>query len=186
MNMETDLSLLNAARRMDQRALGVIFDRYAPDLYNYALRVCGDPLEADNIVGDIFSKLLEQLDAGKGPRTNLRSYLYTMTYHHIIDGMQLSQREAPLEFADFELNEGSKYYSMDSSLENKALLETLILAIIDHLTVNQRHVVVLRFVEDFSLLETAQIVGKKVNSVKAIQYRAIAKLRKVLDHTVNT
>jgi DNA-directed RNA polymerase specialized sigma24 family protein len=36
------------------------------------------------------------------------------------------------------------------------------------------------------LLETAQIVGKKVNSVKAIQYRAIAKLRKVLDHTVNT
>jgi RNA polymerase sigma-70 factor (ECF subfamily) len=183
--METDLSLLNAARRMDQRALGTIFDRYAPDLYNYALRVCGDPLKADNIVGDIFSKLLEQLEAGKGPRTNLRSYLYTMTYHHIIDGAQFSQREAPLELADFEVNKGSSLHSMDSSLEKKILLETLILAIKDQLTTNQRHVVVLRFVEEFSLLETAQIVGKEVNSVKAIQYRAIEKLRKVLDHTVN-
>ena len=170
---------------MDQRALGTIFDRYAPDLYNYALRVCGDPLEADNIVGDIFSKLLEQLDAGKGPRTNLRSYLYTMTYHHIIDGFQLSRRETPLEFADSERSEGFKYYSMDSSLENKSLLETLILAIKDQLTVDQRHVVVLRFVEEFNLLETAQIIGKNVNNVKAIQYRAIAKLRKILDSTVS-
>jgi RNA polymerase sigma-70 factor (ECF subfamily) len=183
--METELSLLKAARRMDQRALGTIFDRYAPDLYNYALRVCGDPFEADNIVGDIFSKLLEQLDAGKGPRTNLRSYLYTMTYHHIIDGFQLSQREAPLELADSGRKEGFTNHSMDSSLENKKLLELLILAIKDHLTVDQRHVVVLRFLEDFNLLETSQIIGKKVNNVKAIQYRAIAKLRKVLNSTVS-
>ena len=183
--METDLSLLDAARRMDHQALGSIFDRYAPDLYNYALRVCGDPLEADYVVGDIFTKFLEQLDVGKGPQTNLRSYLYTMTYHRIIDGSRLSQRETPLELADFELNKGSRQHSMDSSLENKTLLETLLFAIKDHLTANQRHVVILRFVEEFSLLETAQILGKGVNSVKAIQYRAIVKLRKVLDNTVN-
>lgn len=183
--METDLSLLETARRMDQKALATIFDRYAAALYSYALRMCGDPLKADNTVGDVFTKFLEQLADGKGPRTNLRSYLYTMTYHHIIDGSRLSQREAALELADFELIKGDGHHPMDSSLENKTLLETLILAIKDQLTTSQRHVVILRFVEEFSLLETAQIVGKEVNSVKAIQYRAIVKLRKVLDHKVS-
>ncbi len=84
LGMEAELSLLDAARGMDKKALIAIFDRYAPELYNYALRLCGDPLQADHVVGDVFTKFLERLVAGKGPRTNLRSYLYKMTYHLII------------------------------------------------------------------------------------------------------
>jgi RNA polymerase sigma-70 factor (ECF subfamily) len=183
--METDLSLLDAARSMDKKALVAIFDRFATELYNYALHMCGDPLNADNAVGDVFTKFLEQLAAGKGPQTNLRSYLYTMTFHLIVDGSRLSQREAPLELVDFELDKSNGHRLMDSSLENKILLDTLILAIKNHLTTSQRHVVILRFMEEFSLYETAQIVGKDVSSVKAIQYRAIVKLRKVLDHKVS-
>jgi DNA-directed RNA polymerase specialized sigma24 family protein len=73
--METDLSLLDAAKKMDQGALVKIFDLYATPLYNYALRLCGDPGTADQIVGDVFVRLLDQLAAGKGPTANLRSYL---------------------------------------------------------------------------------------------------------------
>jgi hypothetical protein len=40
--METDATLLNAARIMDEDALIKIFDRYASALYNYAFRLCGD------------------------------------------------------------------------------------------------------------------------------------------------
>ncbi len=183
--MKTDASLLDAARKMDQKALVAIFERYASVLYNYALRMCGDPLIVDNVVGDVFSKFLDQLAAGKGPQKNLRAYLYTMTYHHMIDGSRLSQREAPLELADFELTKGDGHHSMDSSLENKLLLEKLILAIRDQLTANQRHVIILRFMEEFSLHETAQILRKDVNSIKAIQYRAIGKLRTVLGQKVS-
>ena len=183
--METDLSLLDAARSMDQKALVAIFDRYAAVLYNYALRMCGDVERADNAVGDVFTKLLEQLADGKGPQTNLRAYLYTMTYHHLIDGSRLSQREAPLELADFELDKDNRQQSMASGLENKILTDTLILAIKNHLTATQRHVIVLRFVEEFSLRETAQIVRKEVGSVKSIQNRAIVKLRKVLERMVS-
>lgn len=180
--MENDLSLLDAARSMNQKALVAIFDRFATELYGYALRMCGDPLKADNAVGDVFTKFLEQLAAGKGPTSNLRAYLYTTTYHLMVDGSRLSQREVPLELADLDLNKVNMQRSMDSSLENKVLLNMIILAINNHLTANQRHVVTLRFIEEFSLLETAQIIGKDASSVKSIQYRAIEKLRKVLNH----
>ena len=71
--MESDLSLLDAAKNMNQEALIKIFDLYSSALYNYALRICNDPLEADQVVGDVFAKLLDQLSAGHGPSTNLRS-----------------------------------------------------------------------------------------------------------------
>ena len=175
--METDLKLLDAARRMNQDALIKIFDLYSSALYNYALRICNDPLEADHIVGDVFAKLLEQLSAGNGPSTNLRSYLYETTYHLIIDKARYSRREAPLEVVDFLRNDG---HSAATSLEDRILFEAVILVIKNHLTEDQRHVIILRFLEGFSLRETADIIGKEVYNVKVIQNRGVAKLRKAL------
>lgn len=179
--MEADITLLDAAKGMNQDALIKIFDLYSSALYNYALRLCNDPLEADQVVGDVFAKLLEQLSAGHGPSTNLRSYLYETTYHLIIDKSRYSRREAPLETVDFLRQDGS---SVLRGLEERMLFETVIRAIKNQLTEDQRHVIILRFLEGFSLRETAKIIGKEVYNVKVIQNRGVAKLRKALDYKV--
>ena len=64
--MEADLSLLNTARRMDGDTLIKVFDLYAPSLFNYAFRLCNNAVRADQIVGEVFSNLLEHLSAGRG------------------------------------------------------------------------------------------------------------------------
>ncbi|HLO31794.1 MAG TPA: sigma-70 family RNA polymerase sigma factor [Anaerolineales bacterium] len=179
--MEADFPLLNAARSMDKQALMEIFDLYSSALYNYALRLCNDPLKADQIVGDVFAKLLEQWSVGNGPSTNLRSYLYETTYHLIIDEARHSHREAPLEVIDFLRYDG---HSILLNLENRILFDAVIKAIKNDLTEDQRHVIILRFLEGFSLRETASIIGKEVYNVKVIQNRGVAKLRKALGHTV--
>jgi RNA polymerase sigma-70 factor, ECF subfamily len=179
--MEADIALLDAARKMNQEALIKIFDLYSSALYNYALRICNDPLEADNVVGDVFAKLLEQLSAGSGPIKNLRSYLYETTYHLIIDKARYSRREAPLETAEYLRRDG---HSSVTSLEDRILFENVVRIIKNQLTEDQRHVIVLRFLEGFSLRETADIIGKEVYNVKVIQTRGVAKLRKALEHKV--
>ncbi|HSB00717.1 MAG TPA: sigma-70 family RNA polymerase sigma factor [Anaerolineales bacterium] len=179
--LEADITLLDSARNMNQDALVKIFDLYSTALFNYALRLCNDPLEADQVVGDVFAKLLEQLSAGNGPSTNLRSYLYEMTYHLIIDKSRYSRREAPLEVVDFLRQDRSATLI---GLEDRMLFETVIMAIKNHLTEDQRHVIILRFLEGFSLRETAEIIGKEVYNVKVIQNRGVAKLRKALDFKV--
>src|SRR5512138_1832285 len=83
--MSTESGLLEAARKGESEAIGQIFDLYAPTLFRYAVRLCHDPAEADRIVGDVFVQLLEQLSAGRGPKTNLRSYLYQIVYHVLVD-----------------------------------------------------------------------------------------------------
>lgn len=172
--METDLSLLNAARRMDKDAIVKIFDLYATPLYNYALRLCRDPLKADHIVGDVFAKLVDQFASGKGPTANLRSYLYETAYHIIIDEGRTSRRRAPLEALTMQRVDVRSTMLLS---EEKILFDMILQAIQRDLTMDQRHVIVLRFLEGFSLYETASILGKKISHVKVIQGRAIAKLR---------
>lgn len=166
---------------MNREALVEIFDLYSSALYNYALRLCGDPLRADNIVGDVFVKLLEQWSTGNGPSSNLRAYLYETTYHLIIDEARYSHREAPLEVADVLRND---VQSTLVNLENRMLFDAVIVAIKNDLTEDQRHVIILRFLEGFSLRETADIIGKEVYNVKVIQNRGVAKLRKALGYKV--
>jgi RNA polymerase sigma-70 factor, ECF subfamily len=177
--METNTTLLHAARMMNKEALVKIFDLYSAALYNYALRLCSDPVTADQIVGDVFVKLLEQFASGNGPSANLRSYLYEIAYHLIIDEARDSQRTVPLEGAT-SLRQDAR--SVFLSLEDQIMFKQILHAVRNELTDDQRHVIILRFLEDFSLQETAAILGKNVNSVKVIQNRAIAKLRKSLSH----
>jgi RNA polymerase sigma-70 factor (ECF subfamily) len=179
--MRTENPLLEAARSMNKEALIEIFDLYSSALYNYALRLCNDPLRADHIVGDVFAKLLEQWSTGHGPSTNLRSYLYETTYHLIVDEVRYSHREAPLEVIDFLRHDGN---SSAVNLENRMLFDAIVGAIKKDLTEDQRHVIILRFLEGFSLRETADIMGKEVYNVKVIQNRGVAKLRKALGHKV--
>jgi len=179
--MKNDDPLMEAARSMDRGALVEIFDHYSSPLYNYALKLCNDPLEADHIVGDVFVRLLDQWSAGNGPSTNLRSYLYATTYHLVVDEARHSNREAPLEAIEFSRHDG---HSTAVSLENRMLFDAVILAIRKHLSEDQRHVIILRFLEGFSLRETADIMGKEVYNIKVIQNRGVAKLRKALGDKV--
>ena len=175
--MTNPSTLLKAARRLDKHALEQVFDLYAPAIYNYALRLCQDPVQADQIVGDVFSKFLDQMAVGLGPKKNLRSYLYQIAYHLFIDQTREHQRMAPIEIVDYLAPDTR---SIQSVIENRALMDTVMLAINNDLTDEQRHVIVLRFLEGMSLKETAGILGKNVDSVKVLQSRGMAKLRQLL------
>src|SRR5512133_1436229 len=104
--MKADTNLLDAARKMDAAALIEIFDQYATALYRYAFRLCTDALLADQVVGDVFAKLLDQLSSGNGPRDNLRSYLFTMTYHILVSEVRYSRRRVQLDVVGFLRHDG--------------------------------------------------------------------------------
>jgi RNA polymerase sigma-70 factor (ECF subfamily) len=175
--VKDESAVIAAASSLDKEALASIFDEYAPALYKYLLRLGTNPQEADQMVGDVFARLLDKFAEGKGPRKNLRSYLFQIAYHLVVDYSRERQRAAPLEVADTVREEMKPIQSM---AEEKMLLEELSTVMERELTEDQRSVLVLRFQEDFSLKETADIIGKNVNAVKALQNRGVNKLRQVL------
>jgi len=175
--MAVDLTARDAAQDKVQESLAAVFDQYAPLLYRYALRLCRDQIMADQIVGDVFSQLLERLAAGEGPQTNLRAYLYQITYHFVVDHARDRERNAPLdELSDMQAREKD----VITQVEDQGLLDAVAAVVNQELTDEQRQVIVLRFQENFSLRDTAEIMNKDVNAIKALQNRAITKLQNAL------
>ncbi len=175
--MRDDFVLLQALQNRDKRALVEVFDKYAPAVFRYAFRLCGSATEADDVVGDVFMQLLEQIKNGRGPRDNLRAYIYQMAYHRIVDK---SRREKHLA----ELDDNIRQTPSDtpaSRYERTAVYEIILAAIQAYLTEDQQHVVLLRFFEGLSVHDTATILEKDDNNIKVIQSRGVAKLRQVLD-----
>jgi RNA polymerase sigma-70 factor (ECF subfamily) len=155
--MDVKMSLVNAARMLDRDALVNLFDLYSLPLYNYAFRMCSDAKRADRIVGDAFAGLLKRLSGEKEAIKDLRFYLYKVTYQLIME----EQSESELHGAQ----ENSLQAQQDCWNE---------------LTVEQRHVVILRYLERLSRSQTAAIMGKKSYQVKTLEYRAIDILLKTM------
>ena len=175
--MKDESDLLKAAKSLDQDALALIFDEFAPAIFKYLLRLGVGSQEADQITGDVFARLLEKIKEGQGPRKNLRSYLFQTAYHLVVDQSRERSRMTTLDVVDTVKQESQHVQALT---EEKLLLEKLARTMESELTEEQRNVIVLRFQEDFSLKETAEIMGKNVNAIKALQNRGVNRLREAL------
>jgi RNA polymerase sigma-70 factor, ECF subfamily len=177
-------TLFKAAKKLDEDALIAIFDTYAPAVYRYCLRLCHDPVESDVVVGDVFARFLENLSLDRSPAIKLKTCIFQITYQTMIDRMGTSWQEVVVERKP-KAKHGQASTLKPSEPDDLFPVQVLSFLTTD-LTAIQQHVLLLRYLEEFSLNETAFIVGKSVSNVKVIQYRAITKLRSRVDLQVDT
>jgi len=174
--MMTEDALLQGVHCFDENALTEVYDRYSPGVYRYAWRLLGDEDLAEECVAETFSRLLNALARGKGPRQHLQAYLYRVAHNWITDHYRYSaanqtppDAETP---ADGDDDTGEAVA--------KRLEQQMLRAALRRLTPEQRQVVVLRYLEDWQPAEVALAMQKPVGAVKALQHRALRALRRVL------
>ncbi len=165
---------LDGLRRLDPEAITRIHNRYFSMVYRYARFRLSDDGLAEDVAAEAFTRLLENTHAGKGPRDSVRGWLMR-TVSNLVNDFYRLHYARPTEFLSDQLpaqNPGPSALA-ESSEEKNALYRAL-----DKLTADQQHVLALRFGSGFSLAETAEALGKKANAIKALQFRAIAALRR--------
>lgn len=171
--------LLESARRGDQQAIAEIYDGYAPAIYRYAYRRLGHQHVAQDITSQTFHRFLRALRNGGGPERNLSAWLYRVAHNLIVDHYRRRPSEPPADVEDVVLVD-------DETLSQEAQLvqgqeARRVRAALQQLTPLQQQVIVLRFLEEMSIKETASITGKTEGAVKALQYRGINSLRRILE-----
>jgi len=167
---------LSAAQRFEPEALATIYDAYSPRIYAYAMRLLGDRDLAEECVAETFSRFLQALYAGRGPRSNLRAYLYRTAHNWITDRYR---RQPP---PTLELSEDTSQThdpQPDQHIEQEEARQRLRRALW-RLTADQRQVIVLRFLEDLDLETVAAAMKKPIGAIKALQHRALINLKKML------
>lgn len=176
MNYPDEQSLINGAKSYDLSVLGMIYDRYSPLLYRYAMRLLGDDTMAEDCVAETFSRFLKSLQAGQGPKDHLQAYLFRITHNLITDAYR---KQAPLSL---ELHDSLPDDDrMHPENQTDALLQKhQIHLALKSLTPDQRLVVSLRFLEGWNHEEISAVIKKPVGAVRALQLRALNKLRDLL------
>lgn len=165
--------LLRLASQLDVEALAEIYDRFSPALYSYALRLLNDPALAEDCVAETFARLLKSLQKGQGPRDHLRAYLYRITHNWVIDFYRDRQETS-------ELSETLRSEEVPEEEAAKRMRQKQIREALHHLTPNQQKVIALKYLEDWSNEEIAQVLNKTVGAVKSIQHHALVSLQKLL------
>lgn len=176
----SDPILLERARQFDRQALADIYDLYSPGLYRYAMRLLGDVNTAEECVAETFSRFLQALKAGKGPRDYVQAYLYRMAHNWITD---LFRHEKPSEeLQDDILPDDSQgpEETTESTIRQARLREAL-----RQLTPDQQQVILLKYFEDWDNEFIARTLKKPVGAVKSLQHRALASLQRILNEELN-
>jgi RNA polymerase sigma-70 factor (ECF subfamily) len=159
-------------KNLDRQAIGQIYDKYFSEVYRYVLYRMGDASLAEDIAGDVFLQLVEAAQTGKGPKTNLKAWLMATATHMVADQFRRKYRR-PQEVISDELADTTLQPAAEvDQREQNHLVETAY----QTLTAEQQEVIALRFGQGYSLDETASIMKRNVNAVKALQFRALSTL----------
>lgn len=97
--MDDDDELVQAVRDGDVDAYGALFVRHGPVARRVAVRR-GLAGEADDVVSEVFARVLAQIRLGRGPSTSFRAYLLTAIRHEAVRRAKVERRCEPV--ADLE------------------------------------------------------------------------------------
>jgi RNA polymerase sigma-70 factor (ECF subfamily) len=161
-------------QKLDSQSIGAIYDRYFPEIYRYVRYRISDDTLAEDIASDVFVRLMEASQKKKGPQTNLRGWLIATASNAVNDHHRRHYRR-PVEALSETMPDGSAsvHSQVDVREQNRVVQEALV-----QLTEEQQHVLALRFGQGYSVEETASILKKNINAIKALQFRALASLQR--------
>jgi RNA polymerase sigma-70 factor (ECF subfamily) len=176
-----DSDLVVAARDGQPWALTEIWQRHAAGVTGY-LRGRG-ARDAEDLTSDVFLAVFERLPGFHGDDADLRAFVFTVAHHRLVDDLRRRARRGEAVPYDATADDRSAPSAETAALD--AIGDQRVQEMLASLSPEQREVVLLRVIGDLSLEQTAQIVGKRVGAVKALQHRALAALRRTLEQAVS-
>src|SRR5690625_4315072 len=157
-----------------------IYDAYHHDLYRFVFYMVKNKQITEDLVQEVYIRVINSYDTFKG-ESSQKTWLFSIARHVTIDYFrsQKRRRKRILDYFDWP----SKGKNLEDDLplpEDLVLQDEQVKEIYKHLdecTEDQRSVLILRFLHEFSIKETAEALNFSESKVKTTQHRALKKLR---------
>ncbi|MDE2019200.1 MAG: sigma-70 family RNA polymerase sigma factor [Patescibacteria group bacterium] len=177
--LDGEEKLIHDAVKGDSSAFGLLYDHYQPMIYRFVAVKVGRREEAEDITHQVFLSAWQNIRRYEHRGHPFSSWLYRIARNRIIDHYRSSHENVSLEgLAVEEIVVAPQNAASDISaqLEMERVLKAL-----HELKPEYQDVIILRFIEDLSIKETAAAMKKTEGAVKLMQHRAMAELRKILE-----
>jgi RNA polymerase sigma-70 factor (sigma-E family) len=160
------------ARRLEGGRLGELYVRHAPGAVRLAFLLTGDRALAEDLVQDAFVKLAGRFVDFRDPR-GFEAYLRTTVVN--LSRAHFRHRKVERTYLEREAARPAPEIRSSDLGTREALREALF-----GLSERQRAAIVLRFYEDLSESQTAEILGCRPGTVKSLVSRGMGALRRAM------
>jgi RNA polymerase sigma-70 factor (ECF subfamily) len=174
--------LVERAQAGESAAFGLIYDRYVDTVFRFIYFRVGNRQLAEDLTSDTFLRALKRIGSFTWQGRDLGAWLVTIARNLVADHFKSGRYRLEVTTGDVldadredRGPEGSPEAAVVDHITNVALLTA-----VKQLNPEQQECIVLRFLQGFSVAETAQAMGKNEGAIKALQYRAVRTLARLL------
>lgn len=177
-------AIIERAQGGDPEAFGQLYDRYKAVVFRFIYyRVNGDRQLAEDLTADTFMRAIKSLGRFENRGRDIGAWLVTIARNLIADHFKACRTRYEVPTGNIRADIEARADVHQDGPENVAiahLTNDILIEALKQLKGDQKECVVLRFIEGLSVVETARAMDKTEGAVKALQYRAMHTLAKLV------
>lgn len=180
---EVDRDMLTRVTSGDQSAFSALYDRLNGPLYSLAVRMMGDPTEAQDALQDVFLQIWKRAGSYDATQSSVFSWAILLTRSRVIDRLRARGRRLRVVTSSLDEPDANEAAADASTAESAADTadrndEAMrVRSIMTKLPGDQREAIELAFFSDLTHHEIAERLGQPLGTIKARIRRGLLKLR---------
>ena len=173
------IALVLLAQKGDEQAFEELYNRFAKELYRYTASRIPEQ-HASDLVSEIFFRVWKKLPTFEGHvQGQFSAWMFTIAHHLVIDFYRTNKESLPID-------DGMEIVDEDSGSDPTHMLETetdfdRTQEALQKLPEKQREALILRYINDISLPDIAEIMHEKEGNVRILLHRGLKRLRELLE-----
>ena len=174
----SDAPLVKQAKSGDSEAFAQLYDLYAPNIFRFVYAQMPDRMDAEDLTAEVFLQAWRSLASYQERGYAFSAFLYRIARNQIADFYRKKRKE--IVNSEFLEQISDERMSLSSALALKQEHQDLYKKL-SNLHENYRVVLVLRFLNELSPKEIAQVMKRSEGAVRVLQHRALSALRELVD-----
>ena len=168
--------VIDRARSGDRAAFAELYDAHVDSVYRYLLYRVREPSDAEDLCSEVFTRAFANIHRYRWQGKSFLAWLYTIARNAVTDRRRRERPTVEIDNAFGLAEEGPTAH--ERAVHGEAV--DALRGAVRHLTSEHQEVLVLRFVENRSSREVAKMLGKNEGAIRALQFRALGRLRKLM------
>lgn len=185
LNQLTDDMLVALYSKGDNKAFDELLARYQAKIFNYILFIVRNQELAEDIFQETFVKAIVTMQQGRySADGKFGAWLTRIAHNLVIDSFRQERNENTISNDETEVDLLNDAALCDDNVEMQMVNDQTLIDVrrlVDALPDNQREVVYMRYYQDLSFKEIAEIVGVSINTALGRMRYALLNMRKIAE-----
>ena len=181
----TDETLVDLYAHGNNSAFDVLLNRYKKNIHSYIFYIVRNQDLTEDIFQETFPKVIMTIKQGRyTDNGKFKAWITRIAHNLIIDNFRQERNENTISNDDVEVDLLNDMKLCDSNIEDDMVQDQVyadIKNLVKHLPENQREVLEMRYYQDMSFKEIADLTGVSINTALGRMRYAILNMRRMAD-----